>query len=113
MKRTWNLIFCGILALLFSLIGVFAAEKSELLFTDVKSGAWYESAVQYVYEQELFAGTSATTFSPDADMTRAMLVSVLWRQEGKPQPQKIMTIGGGQRPHPSAPRRAPAGPDQP
>lgn len=100
MKRTWNLIFCGILALLFSLIGVFAAEKSELLFTDVKSGAWYESAVQYVYEQELFAGTSATTFSPDADMTRAMLVSVLWRQEGKPQPQKIMTIGGGQRPHP-------------
>ena len=54
-------------------------------FTDVKAGAWYESAVQYVFDYGLFAGTSETTFSPDMPMTRAMLVTVLYRLEGSPE----------------------------
>ncbi len=53
-------------------------------FTDISAGAWYESAVSYVLEKELFSGTSEKTFSPEGTMTRAMLVTVLWRMDGKP-----------------------------
>lgn len=54
-------------------------------FTDVSTSQWYHSAVDYAVTNGLFAGTSDTTFSPNASMTRAMLVAVLWRMEGKPQ----------------------------
>ena len=53
-------------------------------FTDVKSGDWFYDAVRYAVENELFNGTSATTFDPNTDMTRAMLVTVLHRLESKP-----------------------------
>lgn len=58
---------------------------SQTAFTDV-NGHWAENAVNFVVEQNLFNGTSETTFSPNANMTRAMLVTVLWRLDGKPQP---------------------------
>ena len=48
-------------------------------FADVPPDAWYYDAVQYVVRAGLFAGTSSTTFSPDMGMTRAMLVTVLWK----------------------------------
>lgn len=57
-------------------------------FTDVKSGAWYGDAVDFVSARELFAGTSATTFAPEAPMTRAMLMTVLARFDG------VNTAGG-------------------
>ena len=50
-------------------------------FADVPSGAWYENAVRYVCETGLFQGVSDTLFAPDAPMTRAMLVTVLYRME--------------------------------
>ena len=53
-------------------------------FSDVPSGAWYAGAVKYVTEKGLFNGTGEGTFSPAADMTRAMMVTVLWRLEDKP-----------------------------
>lgn len=53
-------------------------------FTDVKDTDWFYEAVKYAAENELFSGTSATAFSPNADMTRAMLVTALYRLEGKP-----------------------------
>ena len=53
-------------------------------FTDVASGQWYYAAVNYVVEKGLFVGTSETTFSPNNTMTRAMLVTVLWRLHGSP-----------------------------
>ncbi len=53
-------------------------------FSDVKEGDWFYGAVQYTAQKELFNGTSATTFAPKANMTRAMLVTVLYRLEGKP-----------------------------
>ncbi len=55
-------------------------------FTDVSAGAWYEDAVKYAVDNGLFSGTSQTTFSPSKSMTRAMLVTVLWRMEGTPEP---------------------------
>ena len=55
-----------------------------LPFTDVQEGDWFYDAVVYAYTNELFNGTSATTFSPNGTMTRSMLVTVLWRMEGEP-----------------------------
>ena len=56
-------------------------------FTDVRSDAYYYDAVVWAVEQGITAGTSATTFSPDASCTRAQMVSFLWRAAGSPEPQ--------------------------
>lgn len=53
-------------------------------FTDVISCAWYYDSVQKATTMGLFTGTSATLFSPDVVMTRAMFVSVLYRYDGSP-----------------------------
>ena len=55
-----------------------------LLFTDVHETDWFYDDVVFAYENGLFSGTTATTFSPYASMTRAMLVTVLYRLEGEP-----------------------------
>ncbi len=55
-------------------------------FIDVPVGSWYEEAIDFVTDRGLFQGTSDTTFSPELSMTRAMLVTVLWRLDGKPGP---------------------------
>ena len=55
-------------------------------FTDVPAGSWYEDAIGFVTDRGLFQGTSDTIFSPELSMTRAMLVTVLWRLDGKPAP---------------------------
>lgn len=54
------------------------------LFSDVGGGSWYYNAVSYVVQEQLFNGTSATTFSPDGSMTRSMFATVLHRFMGKP-----------------------------
>lgn len=46
---------------------------------------WGHEGIDFVIENGLFNGTSATTFEPDAPMTRAMLVTVLWRAAGMPK----------------------------
>ena len=53
-------------------------------FTDVKVGSWYYDAVTFVYENGLMQGTSATRFSPDSSLTRAMLAQILYNRAGKP-----------------------------
>ena len=55
-----------------------------LPFDDVSVTDWFYDDVLYVYENGLFSGTGSTTFSPNAAMTRAMLVTVLYRLEGEP-----------------------------
>ncbi len=53
-------------------------------FIDVKESDWFYKHVEYVVRKGLFSGTSEDTFSPNTPMTRAMLVTVLHRLEGKP-----------------------------
>ncbi|HWQ80457.1 MAG TPA: S-layer homology domain-containing protein [Anaerovoracaceae bacterium] len=48
-------------------------------FTDVKDTDWFYSAVEFAVKNGLFNGVTDTTFSPNAQMTRAMLVTVLYR----------------------------------
>lgn len=59
-------------------------ETAALPFKDVKTDRWSYAAVKYAYDNKLFSGTSANEFSPAADMTRGMLVTVLYRMEGEP-----------------------------
>ena len=53
----------------------------KLPFTDVKN-KWYTESVGFVYSKSLFAGTSATTFSPSSYMSRGMFITVLGRFAG-------------------------------
>lgn len=53
-------------------------------FTDVPDNAWYAEAVDYCRSQCWMGGTSATEFSPDEEMTRAMLAVVLYGRAGRP-----------------------------
>ena len=52
-------------------------------FTDVDKDAWYAEAAAYMVECGYMSGTTETTFDPMGEMTRAMLVSVLYRISGK------------------------------
>ena len=57
---------------------------TQLPFTDVPEGVWYEEAVQYVYTHGLMVGATETTFEPEGTVTRGMLIAVLYRLAGKP-----------------------------
>ena len=59
------------------------------VYTDVPAGAWYAEAAEYCRTHNLMTGTSATTFTPDGTLTRAMMVTILHRLAGKP------TVAGG------------------
>lgn len=53
-------------------------------FSDVPTDAWYAEAVAWCRENGIMSGTAADTFSPDGDLTRAMMAAVLYRAEGEP-----------------------------
>lgn len=52
-------------------------------FTDVSDTDWYAGAVEFVVSKNLFQGMSATEFRPNVEMSRAMLVTVLYRMSGE------------------------------
>ena len=54
------------------------------IFKDVKEKSWFKGAVDYVYTHGLMNGMTADTFEPNSPMSRAMMVTVLWRAEGSP-----------------------------
>ena len=66
----------------------FCCTGSELCPThhlaDVLVKAWYHDAVDYVVEHGIMTGTSATTFSPNTAMNRAMVAQILYNLEGQP-----------------------------
>ena len=53
-------------------------------FSDVTTANWYADAVAYVVDNELMNGVSADTFEPNSTMSRAMMVTVLYRMAGSP-----------------------------
>lgn len=57
-------------------------------FTDVKENDWFFADVQYVAENNLMNGVAADKFAPNDTLTRAMLVTVLYRNEGEPAVNK-------------------------
>ena len=68
-------------ALLLLLCALLAASG----FADVKAEAVCQQDVLFCTDEGLMTGTGRNTFSPDRPMTRAMLVTVLWRMAGSPE----------------------------
>ena len=61
-------------------------EKEDVsdLYPDVKDGAWYEAGVQFVYDNGLMSGSNGL-FNPAVDITRAQIVTTLFRLAGEPE----------------------------
>lgn len=66
-----------------AIVGMTQTAESENAFTDIE-GHWAQDAIESVYADGLMNGMSATTFEPETTMTRAMLVTVLYRMAGEP-----------------------------
>ncbi|MEQ8840662.1 MAG: S-layer homology domain-containing protein [Acidimicrobiales bacterium] len=56
-------------------------------FVDLVEGAFYEAAVNWLYESGVTTGTSPTTFEPEAFVTRGQMATFLWRMCGQPAAQ--------------------------
>ncbi len=78
------------LTLLLSLAVPALAAVDDTGFSDVDAGAWYAEAVTYCRERNLMAGIGGGRFAPESSLTRAMLVTVLWRQAGSPVVNYLM-----------------------
>lgn len=59
--------------------------KNDPYFIDVPYDRWYYDAVEFSRQENLFSGYAPGVFMPEKTMTRAMLVTVLWRLEGEPE----------------------------
>ena len=84
-KKLLRGIMAGLLAVQM-LLPAFAVNHNcpAAAMNDVPANAWYHNAVDWVIIHEVMSGFSATSFGPDATLTRAQVVQVLYNKEGKP-----------------------------
>ena len=62
--------------------------RASELFTDVNENDWFCDDIQFVLENNLMSGTTSSTFSPESETTRCMVVTSLWKLEGCPNAAK-------------------------
>ena len=96
MKRILSTILA---ALLLAALLTLPARAAETGYTDIPSDAWYAWCVSDATDRGLMNGTGGGTFTPDGDLTRAMLVTVLWRLAGEPDaenPAAFTDVPAGQ-----------------
>ena len=62
-----------------------SAQPQETPFTDVSTSDYYYNAVLWAVENGVTSGTSATTFGPNVTVTRAQMMTFLWRAHGSPK----------------------------
>ena len=75
-----NVTRAQMVTLLYGLAGRPSVDSSKALpFADVSADAWYANALRWAYQNGIAAGTSATAFSPNANVTREQMVSFLAR----------------------------------
>lgn len=53
-------------------------------YTDVDTGAWYHEAIDFAIENDLMNGVGDNLFNPDGNLSRAMMVRILWNMEDQP-----------------------------
>ena len=82
MKKAFSFLLIFVLALSLFLIPVSGVNHT---FTDVTPDAWYSEGVSYVWEKGLMVGVSSQHFAPEKSVTRAMMVTILWRLAGSPE----------------------------
>ena len=63
---------------------IIGTSGKQLPFKDVGKGDWFYEEVKYVYEKSIMNGTGKDTFSPNSTLTRAMIVTILYRMEAEP-----------------------------
>ena len=83
--------FLSLLLAAFLLLGALpahAADNEAPAFADVPADAWYAFGISDVYRRGLMIGTGDELFSPEDTLTRAMVVTVLWRMAGEPAAEK-------------------------
>lgn len=80
MKRFLSLFLALVL-----LLGIIPTAAASGGFTDVPEGSWFSEAVEYAVNMGLMNGMGNNKFEPDTHMSRAMLVTVLWRYAGSPK----------------------------
>ena len=61
------------------------ASGANIPFRDVTESVWFYDDVRYVYERGMMRGTADNVFSPNMNVTRGMIVTVLWRLAGEPE----------------------------
>lgn len=88
MKKIFTALFCGLL-LLGSLQPALAAP---LPYEDIPDYEWYVEYVEEVTSRGWMTGVDETHFSPDSPVTRAAVITVLWRMEGKPQSETLASF---------------------
>jgi len=81
MRRIITSILCALL-----LLGLVAPMASATTFDDVPTGEWFTPYVRWANANGIMHGKGDGNFSPNAPMTRAQLVTVLWRIDGEPAP---------------------------
>lgn len=79
MKKRLKSLLLSLILILALTANIFAADPNAM--TDI-SGNWAEDSIRWVLEQDVFHGTSGTTFEPDTTMTRSMFVTVLGSMAG-------------------------------
>lgn len=66
-------------------------------FRDVRAADWYSSYADFASSHELFVGVEDEVFAPDDEMSRAMMVTVLWRLENRPAAETVSSFTDVQR----------------
>lgn len=86
MKRLASLLLTGVVLSQLLFVSAFAVNHNcpAATMEDVPANAWYHNAVDWVIIHEVMSGFSATSFGPNATLTRAQVVQVLYNKEGKP-----------------------------
>ena len=69
-----------------------ADDCASLDFSDLNTEAWYHEAVDYVLDNGMMAGVADGKFAPAMNLTRGMVVQILWAMEGKPAVSAELTF---------------------
>ena len=77
--------------MLYRMAGEPKVEKASS-FTDVKEGKWYSDAIAWAEANKIVNGMTPTTFEPDGKITRAQLVTMLYRMVGEPTVEKAASF---------------------
>lgn len=96
MKKRLTAMACALCLCAGLILPAAAAESVETTaggYTDVPAGAWYETAVAEATANGYMTGVAEGLFAPEASVTRATVVTVLWRMEGSPAPAASVSFG--------------------
>ena len=85
MKKIMSLLLAVLMLLGAASTIIMTVSAEGITYSDVNDGMWSYKDIMYVTENGLMNGTGGSTFSPAVSLTRAMVVTVLYRMEGSPR----------------------------